>query len=351
MGEKMKISEGKRKLRTVGLNVLVWLLITLLISYGISLSREGEASFISFFLQVLTGIGLLLIPLSYFTSLVLVPRLFMKKRYWQFGLSIVVISFVWPPLPIYLSNLIYVEFFDTSPEDLDEPFDTALVIVMMVIMGITILVNIIYRSIKQQGKVNKMENERLVTELSLLRNQISPHFFFNTLNNLYAMSLDQSKETPGVILKLSEMMRYTIYECNGTHVPVSKEVQYLENYIDLQQIRHHRKSTIEFLKYLGEDDVEICPMVLIVFLENAFKHGVDGAEGEAFVKLQLETSHNMLRFRIENSIAPARSIYEPGGIGLENARKRLDLIYGTQYSLDVSKADNIFCVDLTIDLT
>lgn len=351
MEEKTKVVKDNRRLRAIGLNVLVWLSITLLISYGISLSRERERSFISLFLQGLTGIGLLLVPIAYFTSLVLVPRLFMKRRYWQFGLSIVVISFVWPPLPIYLGNVIDVEFFGAGPEDLDEPFDTTGAFVMMVIMGITTLVNMTWRSVKQQGKVDKLENERLTTELSLLRNQISPHFFFNTLNNLYALSLEQSQETPKVILKLSEMMRYTIYECNEAHVPVSKEVKYLENYIDLQQIRHYQKAKIEFLRYLGEKDVEICPLVLIVFLENAFKHGVDGAEGDAFVRLQLETSENMLRFRIENSMAPARSLNEPGGIGLENALKRLDLVYGKRYSLDVTEADNIFCVDLTIDLT
>ncbi|GAB5532709.1 MAG: histidine kinase [Roseivirga sp.] len=351
MKEKTKVPKDKRRLRTIGVNVLFWLSITLLISYGISLSREEERSFISLFLQGLTGIGLLLIPIAYFTSLVLVPRLFMKRRYWQFALSIVVVSFVWPPLPIYLGNLIDVEFFGAGPEDLDEPFDIAGAFVMMVIMGISTLVNMTWRSIRQQGKVDKLENERLATELSLLRNQISPDFFFNTLNNLYALSLEQSRETPKVILKLSEMMRYTIYECNDTHVLVSKEVKYLENYIDLQQMRHHRKANIEFLKYLGEQDVAICPLVLIVFLENAFKHGVDGAEGDAFVRLQLETSHNMLRFRIENSMAPARSLDEPGGIGLENARKRLDLVYGSQYSLQIDEADGIFCVDLEIDLT
>lgn len=351
MEEKETVPNKKRRLRVIGLNVLVWLSITLLISYGISISREEERSFISLFLQGLSGIGLLLVPIAYFTSLVLVPRLFMKKRYWQFALSVVVISFVWPPLPIYLGNVIDVEFFGAGPEDLDEPFDSAGAFVMMVIMGITTLVNMTYRSVRQQGKVDKMENERLATELSLLRNQISPHFFFNTLNNLYALSLEQSQETPKVILKLSEMMRYTIYECNDTHVPISKEIKYLENYIDLQQIRHHRKANIEFLRYLGDKDVEICPLVLIVFLENAFKHGVDGAEGEAFVKLQLETSHNMLRFRIENSMTPPRSLDEPGGIGLENARRRLDLVYGNQYSLEVTEANKIFCVDLTIDLT
>lgn len=351
MEEKTKRPKDNRRLRAIGFNVLGWLSITLLISYGISLSREEERSFISLFLQGLTGIGLLLVPIAYFTSLVLVPRLFMKRRYWQFALSITVISFVWPPLPIYLGNVIDVEFFGAGPEDLDEPFDVTGAFVMMVIMGISTLVNMTWRSIRQQGRVDKLENERLATELSLLRNQISPHFFFNTLNNLYALSLEQSQETPKVILKLSEMMRYTIYECNDTHVPVSKEVKYLENYIDLQQMRHHRKANIEFLKYLGEQDVVICPLVLIVFLENAFKHGVDGAEGDAFVKLQLETSHNMLRFRIENSMAPARSLDEPGGIGLENARKRLDLVYGNQYSLQIDEADGIFCVDLEIDLT
>lgn len=351
MEEKETVPSKKRRLRVIGLNVLVWLSITLLISYGISISREEERSFISLFLQGLSGIGLLLVPIAYFTSLVLVPRLFMKKRYWQFALSIVVISFVWPPLPIYLGNVIDVEFFGAGPEDLDEPFDSTGAFVMMVIMGITTLVNMTYRSVRQQGKVDKMENERLATELSLLKNQISPHFFFNTLNNLYALSLEQSQETPKVILKLSEMMRYTIYECNDTHVPISKEIKYLENYIDLQQIRHHRKANIEFLRYLGDKDVEICPLVLIVFLENAFKHGVDGAEGEAFVKLQLETSHNMLRFRIENSMTPPRSLDGSGGIGLENARRRLDLVYGNQYSLEVTEANKIFCVDLMIDLT
>ncbi len=341
-------NKKSKKRRLIALNVSFWLLLTFLISYGIGQTDEPDRTLVSLFFQGAIGIGLLIVPIVYLNTQVLIPRFFIKKKYWQFGFWVLLIALIWPPLPIYIDNIIDERVFHTKPEDLDDPFTFLGGFVMLFIILLSTLVNMTYRALRQQHKSGEIENERLNTELALLKNQISPHFFFNTLNNLYALALEESKETPKVILKLSEMMRYTIYDCNGTHVPLSSEVTYLENYMSLQQIRHHQQADITFDRRISNEDIQVCPLVFIVFLENAFKHGVDGTESKAFVKMSLEAIPEQIHFKISNSIGTTQQ--DSGGLGLENVKKRLDLVYGENYDLSTTIEGETFCVDLNIDL-
>ena len=184
---------------------------------------------------------------------------------------------------------------------------------------------------------------------SVLQNQINPHFFFNTLNNLYALSLEKSDQTPAVILKLSEMMRYTIYDCKEETVAIISEVAYLENFIALQEMRHHNRGQISFEKEITNDRLQIAPMILIVFLENAFKHGFDLFEKGAFLKINLTVKENMLHFFIENNFNEVDEKNEIG-IGLENVKRRLSLIYPNTHELQITKEETIFRVDLKLEL-
>ena len=345
------ISRFSTKTKVILANVLFWLLLAGFLSYAIAQTNTVEGrSWPSLFAQGLFGISLFMVPAVYFNTQVLVPQLLVKKRYYSYVGVLILCSLVWPPFPIYLDNLIDTHLFNAPPEDLDEPFDVVGMFVTFFVMVISSLANMSYRSLKQQGKVDKAEKEKLSMELNMLRNQISPHFFFNTLNNLYALALEESKETPAVILKLSEMMRYTLYDCDGSSVKLTDEISYLENYINLQLIRYRQNVDIQFEKTVANPDLEICPLVLIVFLENAFKHGVEGLEEGAFVHMKLVADEGHIHFHIANKMGPVRKLNAGEGIGLKNARKRLELVYGTGFSLEAGTQDEAYVVNLKIDL-
>ena len=162
------------------------------------------------------------------------------------------------------------------------------------------------------------------------------------------MALEKADQTPQVILKLSDMMRYTIYDCKESEVAVGQEINYLENYITLQQIRHDAGNKIKFEKDVTDQAVKIAPMILIVFLENAFKHGLEMSEN-GFINIQLKVTEKELYFSIENSYeAPIEEL--PRGLGLDNARRRLSLIYPAVHTLDIKQDDDVYKIELSIQL-
>ncbi|NER14499.1 hypothetical protein GWK08_13680 [Leptobacterium flavescens] len=189
--------------------------------------------------------------------------------------------------------------------------------------------------------------EKTKAELALLKSQVNPHFFFNTLNNLYGLAKKKADETPDIILKLSEIMRYVIYKGQEQEVRLEEELNYLENYLELQQIRHHEKVEIVFDKKIADKELKIAPLLLIVFLENAFKHGVDSLIKGAYVHVKLEVSEDELLFEVDNNFDPEANS-KPAGIGLENLQKRLEIIYEDRHQLELKKEDNSFKARLTL---
>lgn len=192
-----------------------------------------------------------------------------------------------------------------------------------------------------------IQSEKSAAELALLKSQINPHFFFNTLNNLHALTVNQAKEAPDVIVKLSDMMRYTIYEGKKEMVLVSDEVSYLQNYIELHEIRQHQKVNITFADEI-EDGVMVSPLLFIVLLENAFKHGAECLLADAFIDIQLTATAEHILFQIRNNFDPEELPTEPG-IGLDNLRRRLELVYPEQHQLEIDTKDNVYTATLTIE--
>ena len=192
--------------------------------------------------------------------------------------------------------------------------------------------------------VKTLKADKAKTELSLLKTQINPHFFFNTLNNLYALTVKNSKQAPEVILKLSEMMRYTIYEGKKDVVSLKEEITYLENYIDLHKSRYQKNVIIQFEHAIQEGDT-IAPLLFIILLENALKHGVESLTQDAFVKMNLISNDKEIHFTIENNFDPHETAAEKG-IGLENLKQRLSLIYPKRHVFRITNKGNIFMADL-----
>lgn len=207
----------------------------------------------------------------------------------------------------------------------------------------------VYEKIKL---IRELKHDSLSSELQLLKSQIDPHFFFNTLNNLYGLAIEKSDDTPQVILKLSEMMRYTIYEGKKERVSLESEIKYLENYIALHKIRHHGKLDISFEQELEDISAPIAPLLLIILLENAFKHGVENHQEQSYIKLNLKAEEDFVEFVVENNHEIIAEEDKPApGLGLENLKRRLELIYPNKYSLEISDLAGVFSVKLFLDLS
>lgn len=202
-----------------------------------------------------------------------------------------------------------------------------------------------------EARRKNVENEKLIAELNFLKAQINPHFLFNTLNNLYYLAYTQSSKTTEVIAKLSQMMRYMIYDSNHPLVPLSKEIEYMENYISLERLRLNEKIPIE-LKVEGGDpsDYLIAPLIFITFLENAFKHGVSNSDSKAWISVSISLKDNECVYRVENSKIPfAKAEAEhKSGIGLQNVKRRLELSYPGKHSLTVNDLSDSYTVELNI---
>ncbi|MEL7118360.1 MAG: sensor histidine kinase [Bacteroidota bacterium] len=193
-----------------------------------------------------------------------------------------------------------------------------------------------------------LQAEKANAELALLKSQINPHFFFNTLNNLYGLVIQKSNRAPEVILKLSDMMRYTIYEGKEDEVPLKNEISYLENYIELHKIRFQKKVDIRFTHDVGVD-LKVAPLLFIILLENAFKHGVEKMRENAFIHLQMQTQGKQLFFTIENNFEESTSTHKPG-IGLDNLKQRLAFLYPNQHELIIEKNESTYKVLLNLEL-
>lgn len=201
----------------------------------------------------------------------------------------------------------------------------------------------------QKQQLREIEKTQIATELAFLRSQIQPHFFFNTLNNLYSLTLQKSDLAPEVVLKLSSLMSYMLYESGAPLVPLQKEIGNLENYIGLEQLRFGNRLSLSFEKKGSMEAVHIPPLLLLAFVENSFKHGISQIAGEGHIHLLLQVQPDELLFHIENPIGQDRP-GEPQGIGLKNTIRRLDLLYGPRYQLDLYKEENTFRVTLKIPL-
>ncbi|WP_169435067.1 sensor histidine kinase [Neolewinella persica] len=184
--------------------------------------------------------------------------------------------------------------------------------------------------------ITLLEKEKTATELDLLKQQVNPHFFFNTLNNLYALSLRQAPETPETVLQLSELMRYVIYKAKDERVQLQEEVKYLQDYLDLQRIRLYQDADIDLTVNLSNPELAVPPLLFIILVENAFKHGIEPSVGECFLQMELTEKNGHISFVCHNSLDPAmKKKVRPGGVGLQNLQRRLELLYPDRFEIVV----------------
>jgi hypothetical protein len=205
---------------------------------------------------------------------------------------------------------------------------------------------------ENEKQLKDIENQKLTAELSYLKAQINPHFFFNTLNGIYALARKKSDHTPDVILKLSDLMRYIIYEANTAKVLLSREISHIENYIELQRIRLNEIVQVHFQVHGNAGFMQIEPLLFSVFLENAFKHGIDYSR-PGKIDISLTIKEHQLIFMIANPILQnKKETQNPGsGLGLENIRQRLHLVYPDRHNLKIYQKDERHIVELHLNIT
>lgn len=205
---------------------------------------------------------------------------------------------------------------------------------------------------RKQQRLLKVEEEKKSMELKVLKNQLNPHFLFNTLNNLYALTLKKDDKAPEIIAKLSEILDFVLYRCNDDFVCIKKEINLLENYIALEKLRYNEnRLDISFTKEI-QKDTKISPLILLTFVENAFKHGVINETEKAVICMNLETKKEQTIFSIENTKpqneTTKRSVKSQ--IGLENVRKQLDLLYPKKHQLVIEETQTKFTVKLCLTI-
>jgi hypothetical protein len=206
------------------------------------------------------------------------------------------------------------------------------------------------RSLKQEAQLKTLKEQQLMSELNYLKAQVQPHFFFNTLNNIYALAIRQSADTAPVVLQLSEMMRYILYQSAQHKVHLQQEIDFLHNYVEIERIRHQRYIRISFDVEGDTGRGRIEPLLLLPFVENAFKHGAHETTEAGYVEVVICIINNELSLLVKNSKPCIKEARNECGIGLTNVRKRLELLYPAAHQLQIADNDQEYEVNLSVQL-
>lgn len=202
---------------------------------------------------------------------------------------------------------------------------------------------------KQIRLIIELKQEKAKTELLHLQSQVNPHFFFNMLNNLYGLVDKDSEKAKNLILKLSDLMRYSIYEGEKETVTLKEEIAYLKNYTELHKLRYHKTIDVQFSVDIDENEYKILPLLFIILLENAFKHGVENLMDKAYVHIKLKAKENVILFEIENNFDD-EILQSKNGIGLKNLKRRLAIRYPKKHTFIFEEKDAIFKSKLVLKL-
>jgi LytS/YehU family sensor histidine kinase len=287
----------------------------------------------------------------YITNYLLIPQLLYKKRYIGFVATFLLIIVASGFVKMFLMAQIMQQPGLVGPvaDMKTRLYENVISDFFLVAAGAAFKLMFDYS--KMQQRLAEVGKEKAVAELNFLKSQINPHFLFNSLNSVYFLIDRNNAEARGALHKFSEMLRYQLYEMNGDKIPVEKEISYLKDYIDLQKLRTDENYSVSLNSSPEVKGFSIEPLLLIPFVENAFKHISHFKDEINFIKLDLSRNNGEFHFAIENSketVQKAKNI--PGGIGLNNVKRRLELLYADKHKLEIDNGNNLFKVDLKIKI-
>ena len=357
--EFLKIYEGKNK---VLINVLFWGVLWMLIP----LLNANTEDFLSAFARMgVIAFGVM--ALVFLNLQWLMPAFFFKKKYFVYILLSLALLGLLDVATTWINQVLVNEMLP-PPEEMERfrkrlhrrggggPWKTIRYLAhampfLISFIGSTLfeLVNYVNRKEKEAAQ---LKSENLDTEMKFLRSQINPHFLFNSINNIYTLTVIKSDAAPENLLKLSGMLRYMLYECNADKVALKKEIEYIQNYIDLMMLKDSKGLNVETNIEKNSPNLEIAPLLLIPFIENAFKHSkIEDIENN-WIRIKLKTDADILLFEISNSVPESHFSKDiVGGIGLKNVKRRLEIMYPEKHELFIDSGDEkIFKVRLKIEL-
>lgn len=274
----------------------------------------------------------------YINLYILLPRFFLKARVFMYSILTIISILV-----VIFANWVMYEmgYSDYPLAYFVSDFVTNVALIMMAVAFN--LIGLMYLS---ESNIQELKKTNLQTELAYLKTQVNPHFLFNTLNNLFIMSKKADKQTPDAILQLSDLLRYQLYDCESDYVSIDKEIEYLRNYIELERLRR-QDLDIKFDISEGLASHKIRPLILLPFVENAFKYSNTGDTRVAFIHIVIEIKDGDFVFTCKNNVGIIKAS-EVGGIGLTNATRRLELSYPNAHQLDIQNENQTFFVSLKI---
>lgn len=353
---------------------VLWLIIFLIPIIDIYLKASSNNTF-SFSWAIVGKAWLAMIPffiLFLIHNFGLLPYFLFRKKTTVYILSVLVTLVVFYKVEEYIHPFQRMKFPKTEQrdfpsKDFSRPFDkergkpfrpdrmrpeffihpiVSHLILAVLMLGLNVAVKLFFKSKQDEEVLKELERHNLQQELEYLKYQINPHFFMNTLNNIHALVDIDAEKAKSTIIELSKMMRYVLYDGSNRTILLSKEIEFLNNYIELMRLRYTRKVTIDVNTPINIPDVRIPPLLFISFIENAFKHGVS-YQADSFIKLSVELESDKIYFRCSNSNYSKRD-KQHSGIGLENIRKRLKLLYNNDYTLSINEQPDTFNVLLII---
>jgi sensor histidine kinase YesM len=295
---------------------------------------------------------------AYFLMYWVLPRYLLRGKYARAVAAVLGITVGVAFLSYLISQYVVIPY--RRGLDLPLPYNTLFAGLMSglrganTVAGFAVAIKLTKYWYQKNQLAQQLEREKLSAELQLLKAQVHPHFLFNTLNNLYSLTLLKSDHAPEVVLQLSALLRYMLYECNAPLVPLHREIRMMQDYVELEKLRYGDRLDLALNVQGDPDGKAIAPLLLLPFLENAFKHGASEQLDQAWIALDLTVKGNLLKMKLINGIPEAAGPAGPGtqahGIGLQNVRKRLDLLYPGQYELKILREAETFMVTLSVSL-
>lgn len=334
---------------TLALHTIVWLLLLVLpyTSTDQIFNLVAPGSGIKYLLLSVALSAVFLI-IFYFNYYFLIPKYLLEKRYWPY-FSFLLFAIA----TIFLLSGTLIFFFDLNSEILGKTnpvVDRIIPVIMINSVSLWLLSIVISVLSTVYDRLKQTESEKLSAQIASLKSQINPHFLFNTLNNIYATAIDTSPKAADMVDKLSEIMRYTMKDTQQDFVLLEDEINYINNFIELQKLRLDRRVKLEYYNFDNIPVLRIAPMLLIPFIENAFKHGVN-SEQKSKIKIEISINKTEFQLRVVNKKVNAQTdISEKSGLGIKNTKHRLDLIYPSKHLLVIDDTEKDFSVSLHINL-
>ncbi|OUS01690.1 hypothetical protein A9Q86_06910 [Flavobacteriales bacterium 33_180_T64] len=291
-----------------------------------------------------------------------VPKLLFKKKYVLFILSFILSSYILTVAARVLVVHVIEELFRPRPfeqESFLEILTDFKALYARYYLGvyfpalILYMIKLVQEQFSKKNIVEQLEKEKFSAELNFFKAQIHPHFLFNTLNNLYVLTLQKSEKASETVLKLSEMLDYMLYQCNDDRVTIDKEIKLIQNYIDLEQLRYGDRLQLKFDQNIDNTQTQIAPLILVSLIENAFKHGASGAIKNPQIKINIKIKNSHLDFSVFNTKTKLKQEDKTNfkkGIGVSNTKRQLQLLYPNKHEFKINEEDLSYHVKLRVDL-